>query len=100
MTSDFANGMQDDINFYVTRDRLNNANARQKLNPIAKNIFDRQNPLELVFKEISTFDVQNAIGSLDPVCSLLHALDIGKKDVAVTLIKMYQILLISIYKAD
>ena len=37
-TSDFAKGMQDDIKLYVTRDRLNNANFRQKLDPIAKNV--------------------------------------------------------------
>ena len=53
--------MQDDINMYVTRDRLNNGSFREKLDPIAKNIFRRQNPLELVFKDISTFDGQNPI---------------------------------------
>ena len=66
--------MQDDINLYVTWDRLNNASFRQKLDPIAKNIFHRQNPLELVFKDISTFDAPNSI-----VGSLLDELDIGKK---------------------
>ena len=44
---------------YVTQDRLNNASFRQKLDPISKNIFKRQNPIELVFKDISTFDAQN-----------------------------------------
>ena len=58
-TSNFGKGMQDDINISVTRDRLNNASFRQKLDPIAKNIFSRENPLELVFKDISTFDAQN-----------------------------------------
>ena len=48
-TSDFAKGMQNDINHYVTRDRINNASFRQKLDPISKNILRRQNPLELVF---------------------------------------------------
>ena len=66
--------MQDDINLHVTWDRLNNASFRQKLDPIAKNIFHRQNPLELVFKDISTFDAPNSI-----VGSLLDELDIGKK---------------------
>ena len=60
-TSDFAKGMQDDINVYVTRDRLNNASFRQKLDPISKNTLRRQNPLELVFEDISTFDVQNPV---------------------------------------
>ena len=55
-TSDFAKGMKDDINLYVTRDRLNNASFRQKLDPTAKNIFCRRNPLELVFKDIFTFE--------------------------------------------
>ena len=73
-TSDFAKGMQTDINHYVTRDRINNASFRQKLDPISKNIFRRQNPLELVFEDISTFDSENPI-----VGSLLRELDVGKK---------------------
>ena len=31
--SNFGKGMQDDINLYVTHDRLNNASFRQKLDP-------------------------------------------------------------------
>ena len=57
--------MENDINHYVTRDRNNNASFRQKLDPIVKNIWRRQNPLELAFEDISTFDVENPIiGSL------------------------------------
>ena len=64
-TSDFAKGMQTDINHYVAKDRINNASFRQKLNPISKNILRRQNPLELVFEGISTFDAENPkVGSL------------------------------------
>ena len=74
--------MQDDINMYVTRDRLNNASFRQKFNPISKNIFRRQNPLELVFKDISTFDAQIPIIGL-----LIKELDVGKENIASTLIK-------------
>ena len=37
-TFDFAKGMQTEINHYVTRDRINNASFRQKLDPISKNI--------------------------------------------------------------
>ena len=81
-TSDFAEDMQDDINLYVTCDRLNSASFRQKLNPMVKNIFLRKNPLELVFKDISTFDVQNPIFGL-----LLRDFDIGKRDAASALIK-------------
>ena len=55
-TSDFAKGIQTDINHYVTRDRINNASFRQRLDPISKNILRRQNPLELVFEDIPTFE--------------------------------------------
>ena len=81
-TSNFAKGMQTDINHYVTRDRINNASFRQKLDPISKNILRRQNLIELVFEDISTFDVENPI-----VGSLLQELDVSKKDVASELIK-------------
>ena len=81
-TTDFAKGIQNDINHYVTRDRLNNPSFRQKLDPISKNIFRRQKPLELVFRDISTFDAQNSI-----VGSLLKELDVGKKDLASDLVK-------------
>ena len=43
-TSDFGKGTQGDINRYFTRVRLNNASCRQKLHPIAKNKFRRENP--------------------------------------------------------
>ena len=81
-TSYFARGMQTDINYYVTKDKLNNASFRQKLDPISKNILRRQNPLELVFEDISMFDAENPI-----IGSLLRELDVGKKDVASDLIK-------------
>ena len=81
-TSDFAKGMQDDINLYVMRDKINNASFRQKLDPISKNIFRRQYPLKLVFQDTSTFDAQNPV-----VGSLLKELDIGKKDLASNLVK-------------
>ena len=60
-TSDFAKGMQKDINRYVTRDRISNASFRQKLDPISKNILRRQNPLELAFEHVSAFDAENPI---------------------------------------
>ena len=58
----------------MTKDRINNASFRQKLDPISKNTLRRQNPLELVFEDISTFDAENPI-----VGSLLRELDIQKK---------------------
>ena len=64
-TSDFTKGIQTDINHYVTKNRINNASFREKLDPISKNILRRQNTLELVFEDISTFDAENPIvGSL------------------------------------
>ena len=62
-----------DINHYVTRDRINDASFRQRLDPISKNILRRQNPLELVFEDISTFDAENPI-----VGSLLRETDVKK----------------------
>ena len=41
-TSDFSKGMQDDINHYVTRDKISNISFRQKLDQITKNILRRQ----------------------------------------------------------
>ena len=61
---------------------MNNANFRQKLDPISKNILRRQIPLELVFEDISTFDAENPI-----VGSLLKELDVGKKVLASDLTK-------------
>ena len=80
--SNFAKGIQSDINHYVTKDRINNASFRQKLDPISKNILRWQNPLELVFEDIFTFDSENPI-----VGALLRELDVGKKVLASDLIK-------------
>ena len=73
-TSDFAKSIETDINHYVTRDRINNASFRQRLDPISNNILRRQNQLELVFEDISTFDAENPIAG-----SLLREIDIKKK---------------------
>ena len=81
-TSNFGKGMQDDINMYVTRDRLNNTSFRQKSNPIAKNIFRKQNPIELDFKDISTFHTQNPITG-----TLLREIGVGTKEINSKLLK-------------
>ena len=83
---DFTNSIQTDINHYVTRDRINDASFRQKLDPISKNILRRQNPLELVFEDISTFDAENPI-----VGSLLRELDLKKNSLIVILLNLYQV---------
>ena len=80
-TSDFAKSIQTDINHYVTRDRINNASSTQRLDPISKNTLRRQNPLELVFEDISTFDAENPI-----VGSLLREIDIKKSSQIVILL--------------
>ena len=87
-TSDFAKSIQTDINHYVTRDRINDASFRQKLDPISKNILRRQNLLELVFEDISKFDAENPI-----VGSLLREIDIKKKQSDSNFIKLYQAIL-------
>ena len=73
-TSDFAKSIQTDINHYVNKDGINSVSFRQKLDPISKNIIHRQNPLELVFEDISAFDSENPI-----VGSLLREVDVRKK---------------------
>ena len=73
-TSDFAKSIQTDINHYVTRDRIKDASFSQRLDTISKNILRRQNPLELVFEDISTFNAKSPI-----VGSLLREMDIKKK---------------------
>ena len=87
-TSDFAKSIQTDINHYVTRDRINDASFRQKLDPISKNILRRQNLLELIFEDISKFDAENPI-----VGSLLREIDIKKKQSDSNFIKLYQAIL-------
>ena len=87
-TSDFAKSIQNDINHYVTRDRINNASFSQRLDPISKNILKRQNPLELVFEDISTFDGENPI-----VGSVLRELDIKKNSLIAILLNFCLVIL-------
>ena len=84
-TSDFLKSIQTDINHYVTRDRINDVSFRQRLDPISKNILRRQNPLELVFEDISTFDAENPI-----VGSLLREIDIKKNSQIANLLNRCQ----------
>ena len=88
-TSDFAKSIQTDINHYVTKDRINNASYRQKLDSISKNILRRQNPLELVFEDISTIDAENPI-----VGSLLREIDIKKSSLTAILLNLYLVILV------
>ena len=70
------------------RDRINDASFRQKLDPISKTISRRQNPLELVFKDISTFDAENPI-----VGSLLREIDLKKNSLTAILLNHCQAIL-------
>lgn len=76
-TSEFGKHMQEDIDMYITRDRLNEASFCRKLNPIAQNIICRQNQIEIVFKDVLTFDAQNLVIAL-----LMTETDVGKKDLS------------------
>ena len=71
-TRNFGKGMQDDINLYLTHGRLNNASFWQKLDPVERNIF----------LQAKSFRARIARIGL-----LFKKLDLGKKDVASTLIK-------------
>ena len=73
-TSKYGKQIQEDIDPYITRDRLKETSFRRKLDPVAKSVIRKQNPSELVFEDISTFDAQNLI-----IGSLLKEIDIGKK---------------------
>ena len=92
-TSDIAKSIQTDINHYVTRDRINNASFRKKLDTISKNILRRQNPLKLVFKDISTYDAKNPI-----VESLLKETDIKKSSLIVILLDLCRAILVKGWK--
>ena len=87
-TSDFAKSIQTDNNHYVTRDKISDASFRQRLDPISKNILRRQNPLELAFEDISTFDAENSI-----VGSLLREIDIKKNSRIAILLNICQAIL-------
>ena len=69
--------MQADINHYVTRDRINNARFRQKLDPIAKKYIKKTKSFRTCFSRYSTVDTQSPIAG-----SLLRELDLGKKEIA------------------
>ena len=51
--------MQEEIVLRVTDAKLNNARVRNLLDPVCKNVLQRQNPYKIVFKDISKFDAQN-----------------------------------------
>ena len=80
-SSELAQHMQEDI----TIDRLNKASFRCKLDPFFKNIIQQQIPLELVFKDVPTFDAQNLLIGI-----LIKEIEIGERDLAKKLVKKRQ----------
>ena len=60
-TTDYIQEIQSDIDLYVALGKHNEASFRRKLDPIEKNVWRKENPLELVFKEISNFDAQTPV---------------------------------------
>ena len=73
-TSDFGEEIQSEIDLCITRDRLNKASFRRKLDPISKSIIRNQNLIELLFKDISTFDAENPV-----IRPLEREIDVRKK---------------------
>ena len=57
------------------------------MDPISKNILRRQNPIELVFEDISTFDAENPI-----VGSLLREIDIKKNGLIAILLNRCRVI--------
>ena len=89
-TSEFGQEIHEEINLYVTNNRLNEASFRQKLDPISKNIIKNQNPVDLLFKDLKHFDTQNPVEMLfkdlkhcdtqnSVIDNLIREVDIGKK---------------------
>ena len=74
--------MHEDIDMCITKEILNESSFCRKFDPMFKNLLCRQNPLELVFKDISTFDGQNPI-----IGNLVKEIEIGKKDSVFELVK-------------
>lgn len=68
---------------YITKDRPSKTSYYRKLDQMLKNLLRRQNPLELVFKDISTFDSQNLINE-----SLVKETEIRENDTANELVKI------------
>ena len=62
-TGDLGGSIQESLNLVVTDGKLNNAAVRRALDPTYKNVLQKPNPLEVVFKDILKFDTQYPIKS-------------------------------------
>ena len=73
--SDYGQEIQSDIESpgkTLREEKHNEASFRRKLDPIEKNIWRKEIPLVLLFKNVSNFDAQNPV-----IGSLLREIDIG-----------------------
>ena len=60
VTSNFSKEIQQELDLYVTNNRLNKASFRKRLNPISKNIKSK-NLIEPLFKDVKHFDAKKRI---------------------------------------
>ena len=74
-TNDYGQEIQSNLDLYITRGKHNEASFRRKLDRIKKNVWRKENPLELLHKDISNFDAQNPV-----IASLLREIDVDKRD--------------------
>ena len=72
-TSNYARGIELDIDHYVTRGRHNQASFCRKLDPMEKSVWRTENPFALLFNDVANFDAQNLV-----IGSLLREIDLGK----------------------
>ena len=72
-TSNYARGIQSDIDLYVTRGRHNQESCQRKLDPIEKSVWRTENPLALLLKDVANFDAESPV-----IGSLLREIDLEK----------------------
>ena len=72
-SSKIGQSIQDEIDMVVADGKLNDACLRHLLDPIYKNVMQKQNLFEIVFKDISKFDPRSPI-----IGSLLSEIESGK----------------------
>ena len=75
-TRNFSEEIQEEVDLYVTNNRLNEASFRRRLDQISKHIITNENPIELLFKDVKHFDAKNPV-----IGSLIKEVDIGKKGI-------------------
>ena len=64
MTDLLQDSIQENLNMIVTDGSFNDASIRRALDTKFPSIMKKPNPIEVMFKDKSKFDVQNSVGSL------------------------------------